>query len=390
MSSSSWSVWNSNYYLSSGSWLVTPNSASSSASSAESTMISTVTVATVIILASSILSFSSFTTIWTIMNQIQTLFFVLLTRVYLPYDVIYFIVGLNFAMFPYDYFSFKSSSASTSINDLFNINQEDDILSQMGLESGSTFVNNYSLFLAIVIYALINLYIIILSKLVNKLKPYYPKVVKIFNWFYTKVYKFMIFGLYIRTLLEAYQYLLISCLYEFHYFNGSSGPRIASFFSALEMLLFWIAFFFLTIWFSIWRTTNEEENDKYEEFLADLKTDLLSKIYLIIIMTRRFLFIVLCASLGFASPVATISLMFIFQLIYVIYLIYQKPFTKIKLNIVEIITEVFLLFFLCWLFYFNSESTWNYSSTQAIIWMFSGVNMIILIIVTGTSVIDYI
>ena len=382
-----WSTWNSGYVLSSGSWVIytesSSSSSSSSANAAESTLISTVSVTSAIILISSIMTFSSFTTIWTLVNQIQCLFFVLLTRIYLPYDVVYFIVGLNFALFPFDSLSFKSSSASTSINDLFDFEQEDDILSKMGLESGSSFVNNYSLFLMIWIYALFHTYIFILNKLVSKLEIKFPRTVKVFHFIYIKMYNFMTLGIYIRTVLEAYQYLLISCLYEFHYFKGTSGNRIASFFPAFEILLICIALLSFTVWFSVFRKQTEGSRDKFDEFLQDIKPGLLSKLYLSIIMIRRFLFITLWASIGFVSPIATISLMFIFQLAYVIYLIIQRPFTKLKLNLIEIITEVFLLFFLCWLFYFNSEDKWNYSSTQAIIWVFSVINMIILIITLG-------
>ena len=193
LDSSKCSNWNSNYYLSNGYWSNEATSTINILSIITNSIIAgTVALA---ILTNSINS-ASFASVWAIINQLQLFLLLILTRVYLPLDIINFIIGSKIAMFPYDYIPFKKLSYSSSINDIFDSDQNDETLAKVGVVSASSFVNNYSLLSSFLSVVLLHFCAFVAMLLVNKreIEGKWAKPFNVLKWLILKVYYIFTFG----------------------------------------------------------------------------------------------------------------------------------------------------------------------------------------------------
>ena len=127
--------------------------------------------------------------------------------------------------------------------------QEENILSKMWLESGSSFVNSYSLFLVTSVYTLIHTYIFVLKKQTSNLDIEYPKIERYLV--YLKMYHLMTLEIYIWTILEAYQYLLVSACMSFITLKEYQKTELLPSFLAFEILLLCITLLSFTVWFLV-------------------------------------------------------------------------------------------------------------------------------------------
>ena len=229
--STKWSSCNTNYYLTSGSC---SNEATSTIKAMSTTTNSLIGGTAALVILSSTIHSASFASLWAIINQLQMFLLILLTRAYLPLDIVNFIVGSKIAMSPYDYIPFKKSSYSYSVNDLFDFDQNDEILSKIGLDSGSSFVNNYSFLSSLLSMILFHLQVFIFMFLLSKceVEGKWAKPFKGLKWLVEKIFTILTFGYYIRTMVETYQVLLISTISEINIFNVKSTVHISSLISA--------------------------------------------------------------------------------------------------------------------------------------------------------------
>ena len=115
VNTSNWDQWNAGYNLNLGSWVLKNNSSSSSNSSfysneskssaeAISTTTQTIVITTVFIwILSSIFNALALPSLWSMINQIQMFFLLILTRAYIPKEVEIAISGPNFVLNPYGF-----------------------------------------------------------------------------------------------------------------------------------------------------------------------------------------------------------------------------------------------------------------------------------------------
>ena len=364
LDSSKCNSWNSYYYLSNGYW---GNEVKSTIKTLSITTNSIIAGATIIVILASTVHSASFSSLWAIINQLQLFLLLILTRVYLPLDVINFIIGSKIAMFPYDYIPFKKSSYSGSINDLFDSEQNDEILSKIGLESASSFVNNYSLFSSLLSAVLLHLSVIVANILLNKweVKGKWAKPFKALKWLTQKVFTILTFGYYIRTVIESYQFLLVSSVSEINSFNVKSSSHISSLVVAFLILIVWIVF--AVIAFVLASASNPKSNNEHNklgELYAGLKNTVWARFYLALQLLRRIIFVSLLITLAPISSIAIVWAISCLQIVYLIVLIILRPFEELKDNLIEIINEVFFNYFACWLTHFNSESVWSSTTTD--------------------------
>ena len=387
-SGSIWVSWNSQYVLNSNVCnyhrTVTPTL---EAVAAETTATVTVVATVSVVVVSQMLNASSVCTIWSVVNLIQSLFYLLLLRVYLPDDVYFFIMGMKVALFPFDIFKFKTTSTSTSVTSLLDFDQPDDTLSNIGLDSGSSFVNNYSLFTTLIAYAIFHVYFIVVMKLIRKINiaTKFPRWSEITNKFMKKIYYFMTFTIYLRTFIEGYQFLLMSSMFEIHYFTNSSFKHIVSFSIAWAIALLWLALLIFVFLISIFRKPEVIKDDKLGEIFKEIKEKKHSRLYTFQILLKKSFNVALVAYLSFEYSYAWIILMALFQLLYTVFLIIQRPLEEPKSNLIEIINEIFLSILMTWMLYYNNESRWTSTASQSAIWMFWGVNITIFLITAGMN-----
>ena len=100
-----------------------------------------------LIMFSSIISSSSISNIWAIIGQLQLLFFLILTRSNIPKDVIDFITGSNYILLLFNFIPLSKAQNAISWLNWINYDQNDYLLDKIGIQSGSTYVNNFSLFI---------------------------------------------------------------------------------------------------------------------------------------------------------------------------------------------------------------------------------------------------
>lgn len=106
----------------------------------------------------SLLNLSSPTTLWAMANQLQLLLLLILMKCEIPQKIIDFITANKFAMISLDFlnlpdFSFMPKS-------FIEKDQKLETLHTVGVESGSAFANNFSLF--VILFCLIPIHIGIL------------------------------------------------------------------------------------------------------------------------------------------------------------------------------------------------------------------------------------
>ena len=381
LDSSKCSSWNSNYYLSNGYW---SNEATSTINILSIITNSIIAGTVALAILTNSFNSASFASVWAIINQLQLFLLLILTRVYLPLDIINFIIGSKIAMFPYDYIPFKKLSYSSSINDIFDSDQNDETLAKVGVVSASSFVNNYSLFSSFLSVALLNLCVLVVMLLVNKreIKGKWEKPFKVFKWLVQKVYYILTFGYYIRTVIESYQFLLISSVSEINIFNVNSSSHMSSLVVAFLILIVWIIFAIFSLILvsaSIPKTNNE--HNKFSELYAGLRNTTWARVYLTFQLMRRILFVVLLITLAQVSSSAITWTISSLQIIYLIMLLILRPFEGLKDNIVEIINEVFFSYFFCWLLHFNSEDAWSSTTTDIYLALLWSNNFIVFCIV---------
>ena len=120
-----------------------------------STMVSAGLAALVTLIASSI-NISSPAMLYLMMGQFKNYMLILLIDVYIPDSVNQYILGLEIFSLPFDFFSFQDTPGSRDITSWFEMEQPNDKLVRIEIESGSTILNNYNLYGMILVIILVN------------------------------------------------------------------------------------------------------------------------------------------------------------------------------------------------------------------------------------------
>ena len=372
-----WAVCNYGYDLISGNWTNEDNTSTRSAIITSRVIVG---ISILIVVFSSLLSSSSLSSIWSIVNQLQLLFLLLLTNVYFPSSVIEVIVGSEFALSPFGLNSSNSFNFE-SIKNWLEFEQYSQVLYKIGWESGSTFINNYSFFVQLAIVISIHLIVILLVKIASKWsnKVWISKLIK---WILQKIYQILTFGYYIRVILEWYQFILITCISEINKAQFSSLSRTFSFIIAIIVLICWLNL--LLIILSLILSANGDQNErsnKFNEFFEGIKENKLQRLYVFLLLFRRVIFVSILISLTFLKSIFIVAGLSLLQLIYLIWVIMLRPYIECKDNVVEIINEFYFTALLLSLLHFDSLDKWSKVLTDAYIWIIQSNNVVILFVI---------
>ena len=239
-------MWNIAYSVLNGEWTDVPSTATQSLTTGTKSAVGS-TVGVVVV--SNLVNSSSFASIWSMVNQLQLLLLLLLTRAFIPKDAIDVIIGSKFAMAPYDFLPFKEGSNFKFIIEWFDYEQSNIMLSKIGLGSGSIFVNNYSLFCALVVTILVHLFIYFAIKFLSLISSiWYWWVFVCLKYTLSKIFAILTFGYYIRTIMETYQFLLIWSLSEIIKINTKSSSFTASLWISLVILIYLFGYLFYVLY----------------------------------------------------------------------------------------------------------------------------------------------
>jgi hypothetical protein len=197
----------------------------------------------------SIISMSPPLSIWLIANQIQLIQLLLLIGTYFPPLVLKVITRYNVPFMNMDYNLFLLIPFVNYPAKAFDFEQTDDILDKLGLKSGSTLANNYSLYsLMLIVFFLHLIFTLFCPKL--KKDEANNKKKKCYRFWRIHVKRLFWWAIYIRVIMEAHQTMLLSSISEFNYNDASSIQKALSLgISSSNLLGF--ACITLLIWISL-------------------------------------------------------------------------------------------------------------------------------------------
>ena len=326
--------WSSTYYLSSGKC----TDQSSLLIFALSMMALVTVIATAVLeLIGNLMNSTSMSSIWTMLNYLQLLVLLLLTRAFMPKDVVNFILNTSISMFVFNLTPFQNTSYFNLTEKWFDDDQSDKLLYKIGLTSGSSLINNYSFFWLLLWTVIGHLMLYIFSLIIKRVKTegWLSWFIKGLKWSVIAILKILTFSTYIRIILESFQIMLISSISEIFNLNTSSSSKSYSLISAF--LIF--AFCWLIIWLIlvlIWKMKNSEESrfTKYEELFSGLKENTSSRQFRVLHLLRRFLYISILIPLASKSMFIVIWFISVLQaMFFVSIVIFKFIIIFINLNI---------------------------------------------------------
>ena len=340
--------------------------------------------------ASAVFSFWNLSTpsgLWITMNQFQLILLLLLTKSSIPRSIVDYLSGLKATTCSFNFIPFKDIPGFNFIINYLTFSLPKKELDYFGIFSGSTFANNFSLICILLIFSSVHsLFLFIHRSLVVKMKAKKRCV----N-FLGKIYQFFAFNFYVRMLLEANQFLMLSSFSELYEFDTSSSSKIVSLMFAF--CGFFICFGFISLSLINYiihkNTDNMEKYIPLKEFFSGLKSRGLSKLYSTLLLMRRALFVSLLIFGQSFSNIGLICPMIIIQIIYLSGLTIVRPYKLVKDNIIEITNEWFYFLLIVLLSYFNSKDRWGGWIENVYLMIILGNSMTIITIMTGKKIFNY-
>ena len=280
-----WEIWKNGFSLDVGIWKIqtpvsnsTKQNSSDSVSSLETAQALSTTSMSIVLATSGCIVFASFlnassvANLWLIINQLQILFLLLLTRAFVPEDIKTIITGFDFASNIYDYIPLKRFNIYPSILNVFEFNLSTSMFDPFGIKYESTIINSYPMFACLILVIIIHLCIWFLKFIFSKCKDNENCIIRWINWVLYKLFIIMTFGYYIRSSLEISQFILISSINEIYEFNISETLRLVSFVYAILMIAWYILILIIVNYliFSHYQL-NEENHNKLSEFFSWLQ-----------------------------------------------------------------------------------------------------------------------
>ena len=380
-SSSTCVSWITRYGLNNGAWYYIE--ASTTATALSIVMISLIGGLSFVVIMSRIFNADTMSSLWSIVNECQLFFFLLLARSYIPKDVETIIVGLKFFIFPFDYFQLQK----IPISNYFEWDQSNSGLSLIGINSWSSISNLLSLLVFLFWICWLHILVLLQNKLLSKWKSTKDGFwIWSIKWITNKSMSILAYGFYIRCLLQINQYVLLSSVSEVFNFNTSKWSRIISLVFAINLLIFWLILFWLT--FCLMPSTekmSEDEQNKLDELIVNPSNQKKSRIYTSALLFRRMVFVVLLVWLVPTSPTICLGILSGIQIIYLFFIIILRPFEDTKSNIIEITNELYFTVLFSSLIYYDSESKWNSTDTSIFVWIIASNSMTNVYIAIGNS-----
>ena len=299
--------------------------------------------------------------------------------------LISFVTGPQFVLNPFnDIVTSSKGNLYDSVRESFNFKLTSSSLESFEINSDSTFYNMYSFLITHFIIALLHAVVAILSKLISRCSTRFNWWIigKWWEWILNKALKCLTFGFYIRSFMEVNQYLLISLSNELYNFNSSSTYRVISLIIAW-FLMFICAFLIVNAMVIALSSYEVDENNHniLEEFISGLKMERKFKIHTPTMLIRRAVFVIFLITLVSISSKFLIGVLSFFQFIYAVSIVIQRPFKEWKVNLIEIVNEIYFVALLFSLFFLNIKDDWNSLNSLVYMWILASNSMVDCLII---------
>ena len=221
-------------------------------------------------------SATSVQSIWSIVNQFQLMITFQLVGWYISPDVQEYINGFQHSSFSFSFIPYFKVPLVSSIYDFFWTTQTYTDLGNVSLNYGSTIANEFCLFSTIFWLIVANfIYLSIRRCIIHKIKK--ECLIKFING----IGKLFLLAIYIRTIIEAYLFFLISLISEIKAFQVKDISNIVSLVIAFPMLIWAIVFFVFVVFHFLKHRKSESgaSSSLLEELYANSKQNVIGRAY---------------------------------------------------------------------------------------------------------------
>ena len=238
------------------------------------------------------------------------------------------------------------------------------MLEYVGFEYGSALVNNFSLIFTFVFMVFVHLFMFLIYAMLVK---YHVK-----NWFQKWIrYILRLFTLtaYIRMIIQAYLFLLISEISELYNAKLDTVSHQFSYLISLIGLKIWIVFELITFRHYLLYTNPINTTGWYREFYNGIKNNKASRIYSSLVNFRKLILTiwVICFESDYINIEFKICFISFVQICFLFYWILIRPLQEVSDNIILFINELVLSTCTILLIYYNTRDRWNETIENAYI-----------------------
>ena len=313
----------------------------------------------------SLLSMTSPVNIFSMVNQFQLMYFLIVSGVYLSDGVFSIITGMSFALFDFDFIKIEKIKIFEIIYESLAFEQPNTLLNNIGITSGSTFINMLKSILVVCI--LIWMHALIMCAY-YKCKSFDDR--NCWRKFWEKLFEIFTFSIYIRFFIQAFIIILLSSFSEIYELRVFNRVEIISY--IINFFIFTSIFVFYGLWIMQIKKAHPVLKPKrqfyFVEFFAGLKNKTSSRIYPAIFLGQRILSWMVVIMLSKINLTAKIVIITAIQASAMIYLLIARPYLLFKDLISECLSQFAVTLFSGLLIFYSTEDKWS----SIINWMFIG------------------
>lgn len=208
------------------------------------------------------------------------------------------------------------------------------------------------------------------------------KLGKIYSSVKQILYELFHFTIYLRLLLEAYQFLMMSSVSELYQMKYD---EYASF--SIAAMIFILCLFLLGLSYHLYSSTkkfyDDDQHYHCKEIVRGLKDTKSARMYTFLLVFRRFALVSWLICMKDYDKGYLIAFIVMFQVLYLFRIIYVRPFESTTDNLVEITNEVFFTTACCLLVYLNNDNAWSGTNTDYYLILLISNNLVVVMIMLG-------
>ena len=325
--------------------------------------------------AVSLLNFSTSASFWLIIGQYQLLTILPLVGAYMPSDIVKYWAGLKIFLFSGNIVDPQSLFGLRPVYSYMGKDQSNDYLTEIGVNSESTFVNTFSLQLTVILFMCLHIIVLLVYW---KMRPFSLTEKK---WI-RKIVKFQFnlftFDVYIMTIIACFLFVTLSSMLETYYME----TRVLSILFSFIVLIFQALFLVLCLF--NWYSTRISENNRQLSYLRKLYPELKDRrkagLYLFAELMRVSGLLVWISYFNAIPFVARCSLYTSCQFAFLSLMVIQRPFRKVIANIMKILNEI--NYFILWiaLNFLETKGQWSIVTEKCYLYLMMSISVQITIL----------
>jgi hypothetical protein len=311
----------------------------------------------------SVMTGASLSSVWAILEEIQLLILVMSLEDHIPDVVERYLEGNTFLMFTLNFIPTVDLPGIGYFPQWTDAEQKITAAKNMGLESGSTFTNHFTLLLTI----LVAIVIWVIAKVTpiwsgNKLKNILARI-------RNSSLNFFFFTFFVRTFIEAFVTINLSGTSEIYQLEVEQWNLIISLLITIILMGIWISLIWVNIIYC-WKYRNQKFPEKFffMQLFDGLNNNNTSRLYRSFSLTRKLIFVLLVVFFEDVSRTSAFSVILASQTVMWVLIIVFRPFENFSDNLVNIITEGFVIYVIALFFALDSEDKWTGTLTDVFIY----------------------